>query len=86
MRLQTETYLYKVRMLISMFKLLKAKFMKGGFSPITPVNGIEEGETVDIILKKNIKNLEFVGMWHDRDDIKDGVDYVKKVRLWDRHN
>lgn len=67
-----------------MNKILKAKFKNGEFSPITPVEGIKEGETVDIVLKKNIRNLEFNGMWKDRNDIKSGLDYVKKIRLWNR--
>lgn len=69
-----------------MHKTLKVKFKNGEFSPITPVNGIEEGETVEVILKKSIKNLEFVGMWKDRDDIKSGLEYVRKVRSWNRFN
>ena len=69
-----------------MHKTLKVKFKNGEFSPITPVNGIGEGETVEVILKKSIKDLEFVGMWKDRDDIKSGLEYVKKVRAWNRFN
>ena len=69
-----------------MLKTLKAKFKNGEFSPITSVEGIEEGETVEIVLKKSIKDLEFVGMWKDRNDIKNGIDYVKKIRLWNRYN
>ncbi|MBI2647286.1 antitoxin family protein [Candidatus Woesearchaeota archaeon] len=67
-----------------MNKILKAKFKNGEFSPLVPVDGLKEGETIEIILKKNIKNLEFVGMWKDRKDIKDGLDYVKKIRSWIR--
>jgi len=67
-----------------MHKTLKVKFRNGKFSPVTPVNGIEEGETVEVILKKNIKRLEFAGMWKDRDDIKSGLEYVKKIRSWNR--
>lgn len=69
-----------------MHKTLKVKFKNGEFSPITPVNGIEEGETVEVILKKSIKYLEFVGMWKDRTDVKNGLEYVRKVRHWDRFN
>jgi len=69
-----------------MLKILKAKFKNGEFVPITPLNGVEEGEMVEITLKKNIKDLGFVGIWKGREDIKSGVDYVKKVRLWNRLN
>ena len=69
-----------------MLKTLKMRFKNGEFSPITPVNGIEEGETVEVILKKSIRNLEFVGMWKNRNDIKSGLEYVKKIRLWRRFN
>ena len=69
-----------------MLKTLKAKFKNGDFSPISPLEDIKEGEIVEIILKKNIKNLDFVGMWKDRQDIKDGTDYVQKIRLWNRIN
>ena len=67
-----------------MLKTLKAKFKNGEFSPLTAVKGLEEGETVEIVLRKSIKDMEFVGMWKDRNDIKNGTDYVKKVRLWNR--
>ena len=69
-----------------MHKTLKAKFKNGGFRPITRVNGIEEGETVEVILKKSIKDFEFVGMWKNRDDVKTGLEYVKKVIFWNRFN
>ena len=69
-----------------MHKTLKVKFKNGEFSPVTPINGIEEGETVEVILKKGIKDLKFVGMWKNRDDIKTGLEYVKKVRSWNRFN
>ena len=82
---QIEIYLYKKQVHeVYMLKTLKAKFKNGEFSPVTQVNGIEEGETVEIILKKDIKKLEFVGMWKNRNDIKNGLDYVKKIRLWNR--
>ena len=84
---KTEIYLYK-RIIIydNMQKTLKVKFKNGEFSPLTPVTGIEEGETVEVLLKKNIKNMAFVGMWKDRNDIKSGLEYVKKVRIWNRFN
>ena len=67
-----------------MLKTLKARFRKGGFDPLNEVEDINEGEIVEFILKKNIKNLRYVGMWKDRDDIKNGIDYVQKIRLWKR--
>ena len=65
---------------------IKAEYRNGEFNPLTKVVSIEEGEVVDLIIKKNIKNLRFVGMWKDRTDINSGVDYVRKVRAWDRIN
>lgn len=64
--------------------VIKAIFENGEFNPITEVKGVKEGEIVELILKKNIRGLEFIGMWKDRVEIKDGIDYVKKVRLWNR--
>lgn len=69
-----------------MLKTLKAKFKNGEFSPISPLEGIEEGETVEITLKKSIKDSGFVGMWKDRKDIKSGIDYLKRIRVWNRFN
>ena len=68
---------------------IKAKFEEGVFKPLEEVEGIESGEVVEISLstpKKAGKNAKsrFFGMWKGRKDIKSGLDYVKKIRQWDR--
>jgi len=68
---------------------IKAKFEEGVFKPLENVEGIESGEVVEIslsILKKAGKSAKsrFFGMWKGRKDIKNGMDYVKKIRQWSR--
>jgi len=63
---------------------IKAKFEGGELSFLTEIKGLKEGEIVELTLKKKISNLGFIGMWKDREDIKDGISYVNKVRTWDR--
>ncbi len=59
---------------------IKAKYEEGIFRPLRKVKGIESGEVVEITLKKDIRDYGFVGMWKDRKDIKDGVEFVNKIR------
>ena len=64
---------------------IKVKYEEGIFRPLSDVKGIERGEVVEITIRKSIKNSKFVGLWKDRTDIKDGLDYVKKIRHWNRY-
>ena len=68
---------------------IKAKYEEGVFKPLEDVKGIDSGEVVELSLltlkkiKKSMKS-KFFGMWKYRKDIKNGLDYVKKIRQWDR--
>ncbi len=67
--------------------VIEAKYENGVFKPIGEVK-LEEGTTVEIHINRDktagkapsIRELGFVGMWADRDDIKDGVSYVNRLR------
>lgn len=67
--------------------VIEAKYENGVFKPLGKVR-LEEGTLVEIhvtreeITRKapSIRELGFVGMWADRDDIKDGVSYVNSLR------
>ena len=68
---------------------IRAKFEEGVFKPLENVEGIESGEIIEIslsTLKKSGKAAKsrFFGIWKDRKDIKNGTDYVKKIRQWNR--
>ena len=68
---------------------IKAKYEEGVFKPLEDVEGIESGEVVELSLatiKKARKSpkSKFFGMWKDRKDIKSGLDYVRKIRQWNR--
>jgi len=67
--------------------VIEAKYENGVFKPLVEVK-LEEGTTVEIHINRektgrkapSIRELGFVGMWADREDIKDGVSYVNNLR------
>ncbi len=67
--------------------VIEAKYENGVFKPLVEVK-LKEGTTVEIHINHeqtarktpSIRELGFVGMWADREDIKDGVSYVNRLR------
>ena len=67
--------------------VIEAKYENGVFKPLVEVK-LEEGTTVEIHFNHqqtarkapSIRELGFAGMWADREDIKDGVSYVNRLR------
>jgi len=67
--------------------VIEAKYEHGVFKPLSEVK-LEEGTTVEIHINReqtarkapSIRELGFVGMWADREDIEDGVSYVNRLR------
>ena len=65
---------------------IAAKYEDGVFKPLETVH-IDEGTVVEVCVPapaaerpKSVRDLGFVGMWADRDDIGDGVSYVDALR------
>lgn len=67
---------------------IPAKYENGVFKPLEDVQ-IKEGTVVEVLVpaeqkpagkRRSIKDLPFYGMWKDRTDIGDGVEYVNKLR------
>ena len=65
---------------------IAAKYENGVFKPLNAVH-IKEGTIVDVHVPPeekhkpaSIRDLGFVGMWADRDDITDGLSYVNRLR------
>ena len=65
---------------------ISAKYEDGVFKPLEDVQ-IEDGTVVQVNLPaaergkpRSIRELGFVGMWADREDITDGVSYVDRLR------
>jgi len=66
---------------------IPAKYEDGVFKPLQAVE-MKEGTLVDVVVvtappkarNGSIKDLPFIGMWKDREDIGDGVEYVNKLR------
>jgi predicted DNA-binding antitoxin AbrB/MazE fold protein len=67
---------------------IPANYENGVFRPLEAVS-LKEGAVVEVHVpgetepagkRKSIKDLPFYGMWADRDDIGDGVDYVDALR------
>jgi hypothetical protein len=65
---------------------IPAKYENGVFKPLADLK-IEEGTMVEVYVPqrgkakpRSIGDLEFAGMWAQRDDITDGVTYVNRLR------
>ena len=67
---------------------IPAKYENGGFRPLGDVQ-IKEGTVVAVLIpaepqptgkRRSIKDLPFYGMWKDRTDIGDSVEYLNKLR------
>ena len=67
---------------------IPAKYENGVFRPLEIVQ-MKEGTVVEVLVpadreaagkRRSIKDLPFYGMWKDRTDIGDGVDYVNQLR------
>jgi predicted DNA-binding antitoxin AbrB/MazE fold protein len=67
---------------------IPAKYENGVFRPLEIVQ-MKEGTIVEVLVpadreavgkRRSIKDLPFYGMWKDRNDIGDGVDYVNALR------
>jgi predicted DNA-binding antitoxin AbrB/MazE fold protein len=67
---------------------IPAKYENGVFRPLGDVQ-IKEGTVVAVLIpaeqqptgkRRSIKDLPFYGMWKDRTDIGDGVEYVNNLR------
>jgi predicted DNA-binding antitoxin AbrB/MazE fold protein len=67
---------------------IPAKYENGVFRPLEIVQ-MKEGTVVEVLVpavqeparkRRSIRDLPFYGMWKDRADIGDGVDYVNKLR------
>jgi hypothetical protein len=65
---------------------ISAKREHSVFKPLAEVD-IEEGKLVEVHVPatrpakpRSIRDMGFVGMWADRDDIPDGVTYVNELR------
>jgi predicted DNA-binding antitoxin AbrB/MazE fold protein len=67
---------------------IQAKYENGVFRPLKPVQ-VQEGTVVEVHIptgqkssaeRSSIRNLPFFGVWRDRDDIGDSVEYVDRLR------
>ena len=68
--------------------MIAAKYENGVFKPLELVQ-VGEGTVVEVLVpadqelapqRRSIRDLPFYGMWKDRTDIGDGVDYVNRLR------
>ena len=68
--------------------IIAAKYEKGVFRPLEDVK-IKEGTVVEVHVpveqqaareRTSVKDLPFYGLWKDRADIGDGLDFVNKLR------
>ena len=67
---------------------ISAKYENGVFRPLEDVQ-IKEGTVVEVHVpveqlaarkRTSVKDLPFYGIWKDRDDIGDGVEFVNRLR------
>ena len=67
--------------------IVPAKYENGVFRPLTDIS-IPEGTVVEVQVpaeapdaaSESIENSPFAGMWKDRDDLGDSVDYINRLR------
>ena len=66
---------------------IAAKYEDGVFKPLEDVR-IEDGALLEVLVpeqkpagqRRSVAELPFFGMWKDREDIGDGIEYVDKLR------
>jgi hypothetical protein len=66
---------------------IPARYENGVFRPLQEVP-IEEGTVVEVLLPEepaatrspSIADSPFAGMWKDRDDMADSVEYINRLR------
>ncbi|MDA2928197.1 antitoxin family protein [Acidobacteria bacterium AH-259-G07] len=72
--------------------VIKAKYEDGVFKPLEDVSA-REGTVVEVYLPRetkeekrrpSLKDSPLFGMWADRTDFKDGLDYVNRIRKYRR--
>ena len=74
--------------------VIKAKYENGVFKPLEYVS-VKEGTEADVYLRAEtgngengsakrppLEDLEAYGIWKDRTDFTDGVDYVNRIRKY----
>ena len=68
--------------------VIKARYENGVFKPLETVM-VKEGIEADVYLrekrgggkpKKSVRDYDVYGMWKDRTDIGDGIEYVNRIR------
>ena len=64
---------------------IKAKYEKGVFKPLGEVR-LKDGTIVGVRTpagkkkRRSVREFSFAGMWKNRKDILDGLDYVNRLR------
>jgi predicted DNA-binding antitoxin AbrB/MazE fold protein len=67
---------------------IRARYESGVFRPLEVIQ-LAEGTVVEVLVplgqeltrqRRSIKDFAFYGMWKDRSNIGDGVDYVNSLR------
>ena len=64
---------------------INAKYEKGVFKPLEEVR-LKDGTVVEVLIPgeetkmRPIRDFPFAGMWKNRKDIQDGLEYVNRLR------
>jgi predicted DNA-binding antitoxin AbrB/MazE fold protein len=67
-------------------KPIKVKFEDGVFKPLEKIGSLVEGTMGEVQVtetrppRPSVRSSEFFGLWKDRQDIKDGLSYTRKLR------
>ncbi len=67
---------------------IPVKYENGVFIPLETLREIDEGVTGEVHIQEAdkmeaMKSFSFFGLWKDREDISDGISYVRNLR--DQH-
>lgn len=72
-------------------QVIAVKYENGIFIPIEPIQGLAEGGLGKVYISEAfetaeaIKSSQFFGLWKDREEIEDGMSYVRNLRAKQRY-
>ena len=72
---------------------IRVRYEDGVFRPLQRVRSVKEGAIGEVRLKEtqtpekrvSVRSSEFFGLWKDREDVGDGLSYIRKLRSQKRY-
>ena len=72
---------------------IRVRYEDGVFRPLQRVRSVKEGAIGEVRLKEtqtpekrvSVRSSEFFGLWKDRENVGDGLSYIRKLRSQTRY-